>query len=262
MIIKLISKDEKNNKLVFSVDGIDAAFANAIRRSAIEEVPVMAIEDVELRRNSSALYDEMIAHRLGLIPLKTDLESYNLPSKCKCGGEGCARCSTKLSLRAVGPGYVPASELKPKDPKIKPVFGELPIVKLLKGQKLEVEATAVLGKGKDHAKWIPGLVYYKKTPVYKVTGEIKDKNLAERFPDVFEAKAGKITINEKNLVSSPLADSIEELSNGAVKAEEKEDSYTFIVESWGQLSCQEIIDEAAAQLMEKIEGLQAELKAK
>ncbi len=56
-----------------------------------EEVPTMAIEDVEFRKNNSILYDEIIAHRLGLVPLKTDLKSYNLPEKCKCKGEGCAR---------------------------------------------------------------------------------------------------------------------------------------------------------------------------
>ena len=41
MMLKLIKNDEKNNKLVFSADDIDAAFANAIRRAAIEEVPVL-----------------------------------------------------------------------------------------------------------------------------------------------------------------------------------------------------------------------------
>ncbi len=261
MILKLISKDEKNNKLAFSAEEIDAAFANAIRRAALEEVPVMAIEDVEIRRNSSALYDEIVAHRLGLIPLKTDMESYNLPEKCKCGGEGCGRCTVKLSLRAVGPGIVPASELKPKDPKIKPVFPDMPIVKLLKGQKIELEATAVLGKGKSHAKWIPGLVYYKKFPIVKLSGEIKDKLLAERFPDIFELKDGKIKVNEKNLMASHLTDSAEEITGGAVKIEEKEDAYLFVIESWGQLSCQEIIEEALSQLTEKFEKLKEELKA-
>lgn len=260
MIIKPISKDEKNNRLVFSVDDINAAFANSLRRAAIEEVPVMAIEDVELRRNSSALYDEVIAHRLGLIPLKTDLESYNLQSKCKCGGEGCARCTVKLSLKAIGPGIVPASEIKSKDPKIKPVHPDMPIVKLLKGQKLEFEATAILGKGKEHAKWSPGLIYYKKFPVIKINGEIKNKELSEKFPDIFEMKGNKITVNEKNLLASHLTDSIEEITNGLVTAEEKDDSYVFIVESWGQLSCNEIIEEALNELTEKLEDVKKQLK--
>ncbi len=253
MMLKLISKDE--NRLVFSADDVDAAFANALRRVAIQEVPVMAIEDVELRRNSSVLYDEIIAHRLGLVPLKTDLESYNLREKCKCNGVGCAQCTLKLSLKAIGPGIVPASELKSKDPKVKPVFGDTIIVKLLKGQKLELEATAILGKGKEHAKWSPGLVYYKKYPVFKTNGEIKDRTLAEKFPDIFELKGGKVTINEKNLIASHLSDSIESLTGGAVKTEDKENSYVFIVESWGQLSCQEIIEEALSQLTEKYEEL-------
>lgn len=261
MMLKLIKNYEKDNKLVFSVDDIDVAFANAIRRAAIEEVPVMAIEDVEIRRNSSALYDEIIAHRLGLIPLRTDLSSYNLPSKCKCNGAGCARCTLKLSLRAIGPGIVLSSEIKSKDPKIKPVYPDIPIVKLLKGQKLEFEATAMLGKGKEHAKWSPGLVYYKKFPEIKFSGEIKNKNLAEKFPEVFEAKDGKIKVNEKNLMASSLTDSVEELTGGTVKVEERENSYVFILESWGQLSCHEIIEEALNQVSEKFETFKEELKA-
>jgi len=107
----------------------------------------MAIEDVEVRKNSSSLYDEMIAHRLGLIPLTTDLKSYNLPSECKCEGKGCARCQLVLTLSAKGPGIVYSSSLKSKDPKVKPVFDNFPIVKLLKGQEIELEATATLGTG-------------------------------------------------------------------------------------------------------------------
>ncbi len=259
MMLKLISKDEKKNRLVFSVDDIDAAFANSLRRAAIQEVPVMAIEDVELRKNSSVLYDEMIAHRLGLVPLTTDLESYNLQEKCKCGGTGCAQCTLKFSLKAIGPGNVPASELKSKDPKVKPVFDDTIIVKLLKGQKLELEATAILGKGKEHAKWSPGLVHYKKYPVFKINGEIKDKMLAEKFPDIFELKGGKVAINEKNLIASHMSDNIESLTDGVVKVEEKENSFVFIVESWGQLSCQEIIEEALAQLTEKYDELKKHL---
>jgi DNA-directed RNA polymerase subunit D len=98
------------------------------------------------------LYDEMIAHRLGLVPLTTDLKSYNLPQKCTCKGAGCAKCQLKVSLKAKSAGLVLSSEIKTKDPEVKPVFDDIPVVKLLKGQDLELTATAVLGKGKEHAK--------------------------------------------------------------------------------------------------------------
>lgn len=210
MEVKIPDYDKKSNKLCFVLKNSDVVFANAIRRTIIDEVPTMAIEDVEFRRNNSVLYDEVIAHRLGLIPLKTDLKSYNLPSKCKCEGAGCARCQVKLILRSSTPGYVYASELKSQDPKISPVYPEMPIAKLLKGQKIELEAVAVLGKGKEHAKFSPGHAYYK----YK----------QER------------------------------------KKEEKE--ILFYAESWGQLICKEIVDNAAEILIEQLEELDKELKKK
>jgi len=161
MDIKLVESQEKKNRLIFSVKGVDTAYANTLRWIMGFEVPVMAIEDVEFRKNTSILYDEMISHRLGLIPLSTDLKSYNMMSECKCKGAGCASCTVKLILKAQGPCTVYASDIKSKDPEIKPLHGKMPIVKLLEDQELEFEATAVLGQGKDHSKWCPGLIYYK-----------------------------------------------------------------------------------------------------
>ncbi len=159
MEIRILSSNKEEGKVSFIIKDTTPAFANTLRRIIVDEVPTMAVEEVEFRKNNSISYDEMIAHRIGLIPLTTDLKSYNLPEKCKCDGEGCARCQLKLTLKATkGSGVVYASELKSKDPKVKPVYPKMPIVKLLKGQSLELEATAVLGKGKDHAKWQPSSV--------------------------------------------------------------------------------------------------------
>lgn len=161
MEIKILENQEKKNRIIFSLIGVDTAYANTLRRLMGFEVPVMAIEDVEFRKNSSILYDEVLAHRLGLIPLTTDLKSYDLPEECKCKGAGCASCQVKLTLKATGPGIVYSSDLKSKDPAIKPVHNKIPIVKLLEGQEIELEATAILGQGKVHSKWCPGLIYYK-----------------------------------------------------------------------------------------------------
>ena len=161
MELKLIENQEKHNRVVFSLTGVDTAYANTLRRLMGFSVPVMAIEDIEFRKNTSILYDEVLAHRIGLVPLTTDLKSYNMISECKCKGAGCASCTVKLTLKAEGPCTVYSSDIKTKDPAIKPVHGKMPIVKLLEGQEVELEATAVLGQGKDHSKWTPGLVYYK-----------------------------------------------------------------------------------------------------
>ena len=69
-------KNTENN-LIFEMDGVDASIANAFRRIMISEVPTMAIETVYITSNTSVIPDEILAHRLGLIPLLID------PSKFK-----------------------------------------------------------------------------------------------------------------------------------------------------------------------------------
>src|SRR3990167_7411824 len=100
MEVRVLENNKEQGKLSFILKDSDPIFANTLRRLMIDEVPTMAIEEVEFSKNNSILYDEIVAHRLGLIPLKTDMKSYNLPEKCKCKGEGCARCQLKLTLKA------------------------------------------------------------------------------------------------------------------------------------------------------------------
>ena len=139
----------------FTLSGASPAFANAFRRAMIGEVPTLAIEDVRIYDNTSALFDEMLAHRLGLIPIKTDLLTYSTQEKCTCGGAGCPGCTVTYTLSAEGPRMVSSSDLIPQDPKAVPVYDNVPIVKLTKGQKLVLEAKAVLNTGREHAKWQP-----------------------------------------------------------------------------------------------------------
>ena len=264
MDIKLIKNDVKNRKLSFILKGSQVAFANALRRVAIEEVPTIAIEDVEFRKNTSPLYDEMVALRLGLIPLKTDLKSYNLPEDCSCKGKGCAQCQLKLTIKVKGPKMVNASDINSKDPKVKPVFPKTPIVKLLKGQVLEAEMIAILGKGKDHAKWSPGLVYYKYYPSITITKKGQScVECADVCPQkVFEKKAGKIKINQKKLLDCHLCNACEEVSKGEVKVEKNVEDFVFFVESWGQLKCKEIMLKASEMLDKKLGVFEKELKSK
>ena len=263
MEVELIESDSKKNKLVFVLKGSDPSFANAIRRCSIEEVPTMAIEEVEIRKNSSVLYDEMLAHRLGLVPLTTDLKSYVLPEKCKCEGEGCARCRLTMTLKASGPGTVYASEIKTKDPKVKPIHPETPIVKLLKGQKIEIEAYASLGRGKEHMKWSPGLVYYKYKPSVKLGKVTNPEEVAKACPaGVFEVKNGKLVVNEKKLLMHDLAGTAEKVSGGSVQVEESPKDFVFHVESWGQLSCKELIEQAASEFQAQLEEFEKLIKEK
>src|SRR5438552_4178411 len=99
--------------------------------------------------------DEMIAHRLGLVPIPTDLGLYNRREDCPtCHGEGCPNCTIIYSVNKRGPGLVTSGDLEPiGDAKLRPADQKIPIVKLGDGQAMLVYATAILGNGKDHAKW-------------------------------------------------------------------------------------------------------------
>lgn len=250
MEVKLLKKE--NEKLSFVLKDSNAFFANTLRRMIVEEVPTLAIEDVEFRANSSALYDEMIAHRLGLIPIKTDLKSYELPEECSCKGKGCAKCRLKLTLKAKAAGVVYAEIIKSRDAKCKPIHAKMPIVKLLKGQSLELEATARLGQGKDHSKWIPGLVYYKQYPLIEISKEGENcEEAANVCPvKVFDFKKGKLTINKENHLKCHLCNACVDACKG-IKVESSNSDFIFYIESWGQLDPKEMMKEAANRLQKK-----------
>jgi len=261
--IELISKDKQTGRVQFLLKNTSAAFVNSLRRFMSENVPTLAIEDVEFTKNGSALYEEMISHRLGLITLETDLETYNLPAKCKCNGEGCARCTVKLTLSVKGPCTVTADDLKIKDPKIKPVFPKTPIVKLLKGQELEFEATAVLGQGKQHMKWSPCLSWYKHKGLIDID-EKKCTNadaVAHSCPvAVFDVKDNKLTINKDNYLKCTLCNACVDLAeNNSVKVTPSQTEFVFYLEPWGQLKPHEILSSATDQFRELLTELDDKL---
>ena len=259
MNIEFIKQDKEKNKSTFLVKDIDASFANALRRIMLEEVPVMAIEDVEIRKNNSVLYDEMMTHRLGLVPLKTDLKSYNLPEECSCKGEGCAKCQLKMVMKVKGACNVYASDIDSQDPKVKPVHPKMLINKLMKGQEIELEATAVLGKGKEHMKWSPGLAYYMYEPKITVNN---NSNKFEEFKDKYPPQVmenGKI---KKELINtSELINACDGICEDIVKVEYNERNFLFTIESWGQLGAKEIAKTAAEILEAKSEDFVEKAKA-
>jgi len=261
MKINIIKQDKKQNKISFILENTTPAFANLIRRTIIGDVPSIAIEDVEFKYNDSILYDEMVALRLGLIPLTTDLKTYNFPEDCKCKGKGCARCSVILSLKVKGPKTVYASDLTSKDPKIKPVFPETPIVKLLKGQKLEIIATAVLGKGKNHIKWGSGTAFYQYKPIIEVKNCANEK-VAEVCPKkVFQFKNNKIVINKDKLLDCHLCGACtDECQDGSIKVKGDKNNLLFSVESWGQLPIKEMLTKASEIIDNRLDKLGDKLK--
>ncbi|MCK4281149.1 MAG: DNA-directed RNA polymerase subunit D, partial [Candidatus Lokiarchaeota archaeon] len=132
MSIEIIEKDDRLIRFILS--DISTEMANAFRRIILIEIPVMAIDEVIMLRNDSPLYDEILAHRLAMIPIVTDLKHYNFQQECSCGGAGCALCSVTLTCDIKNDTdetiLVTSGDLISNDPKIVPVSPNIPIVKL------------------------------------------------------------------------------------------------------------------------------------
>jgi len=153
--LEVINKD--NQKMSVKLKGVPLHYANALRRVCLNGVPVFAIDTVDIIENSSVLPDEGLAHRLGLIPIKTDLARFNEPSKCDCQSEaGCSNCRVMLVLDS-GDSDVTrtifSNELSSEDDSVKPTSDKISIVQLTQGQRIKVECYARLGRGTEHAKW-------------------------------------------------------------------------------------------------------------
>ncbi len=249
--MKLVSKNKEDTRRTFVVEGEPYWFVNSLRRIMATEVPVLAIEDVEFRKNDSAAYDEIVALRLGLMPLKTDIKNLNLKSECNCKGAGCSMCEVKYHLKEKGPKTVYAKHIKSSDPKLMPVFEDMPIVKLGKGQELEFEAIAVLGKGNVHMKWSPGLFHYKYFPKIN-TGKSTCTEAIDRCPlGILELKAGKVVVNELKQLDCHLCEACSDACKD-IKVELDENKHVIMMESWGQLTCKEIVHKASSIFEDKL----------
>ncbi len=151
--------ERTDERIVIKFKNISREYINAIRRLAISEVPTLAIDDVVILENSSVMHDEALAHRLGLIPLSTDLDRFVTPEECDCKSTlGCSNCRVLLMLDSEAADktkIVTSGELLSEDDLVQPVSKEIPIVALAPTQKVKFEAYARLGIGKHHAKWQP-----------------------------------------------------------------------------------------------------------
>jgi len=145
MDITLEKKHE--NKLTFLAEGISPAFANVVRRYAMVHTPILAIDHVTFYENNSAVFDEYLAHRMGLLPLTT-------PNKTPASAE------ISFRLDETGPAMVYSESLKSSDKDITVGREKVPIITLAEDQHLRLEATARIGTGTEHAKFQAGLVSY------------------------------------------------------------------------------------------------------
>jgi DNA-directed RNA polymerase subunit D len=264
MSLEILEKTKHN--LTFVVENISIEMANAIRRIIISEIPVMAVDEVIILKNDSPLYDEIIAHRLAMIPLTTDLETYKLPRECSCGGYGCPLCQVSLTCEVTNTSNTPieiySRDLKSNDPKIVPVEPNIPIVKIDKNDKEIIEAYAILGIAKEHVKWQAiSNVFYRFYPQIEFDNSkcatCPDKCIVSRMcPEGlydFSNKKNPILLEDywKNctLCNSCQNDCPEE----AIKVSWKESSYIFSIESDGVLAFDMILKKTFEIFLEKID---------
>lgn len=256
MEVTILHKDE--NVIHFLLEGVDVAFANALRRTMINRLPAMAIDEVLVLENTSVMFDEMLAQRLGLIPLTTDLDSYNLPRDCDCEGKGCSLCQCTLTLEKEADEeemIVYSGDLSSQDPKVIPATDGIPLVKLAPRQSIIVEAYARLGTGSENAKFQPvATVAYKYVPVVSV-----DKTKCDQCGACVEVCPKNIliiegdTLSTQNTLDCSLCEiCVKECEPGAIIIDSKKDSFLFKVESSGALPPEEIAERAAEILKERI----------
>jgi len=216
-MIKLKNYDKERQKLSFITD-MSIGLVNAIRRGVLE-IPIMAIDEVEIVKNDSAFYDEIIAHRLGLIPIKTEKTSKE----------------TKFRLKEIGPKTVFSTDIKPSVG----VDFKLPIVILDKDQEIEIVCNAKLGKGVEHIKHSPGLIYYK----HDLNNDILD------FASVDEE--GKINVDEDELKEKGLSE--EQINK--IKSVKEIKEIEINIEGWGQIDAKDVFLKSVDVLSDDLKEL-------
>lgn len=260
MELKVFERNDREIK--FLASGIKSSFAGALRRVMIAEVPTMAIEWVDFNTNTSAMPDEVLANRLGQVPLTYDPKAYDLKKDCKCEGKGCSRCEVKLVLKKKGPAMVYSDDLKTTDKSVVPFIERIPIVELFEDQELELIATAQLGLGREHAKWQGAIVGYKNLPNIKI-GDIAKEDL-EKFVktcprDVFKIRDGKLSVTDP--VKCMLCmNCVEASREGEVEVTPVEDAFVFNVETASGIKAEDVVQMAADALCGKMKEFQKELK--
>jgi DNA-directed RNA polymerase subunit D len=179
------------DRATFTLTGARSGLANALRRGINGSVACFAIDRITFYENTSAMFDEYIAHRIGLVPIKTPTSGYN------------DKDEILFTLEATGPATVYSKELVSADKEVEVANEKIPLIKLGTEQKIRIEGKAVLGMGAKHSKFQPGFVTYEETG---------------------------------------------------------DDSFSFTLESFGQMSPAEIINKASAAIRDELKEVEKNAK--
>ena len=277
MEIKITSLDEE--ECVFDLIGVDASVANALRRILLAEVPTVAIENVFIESNTSIIQDEVLAHRLGLIPIKVDPNSFEdydesdgptdlntVVFKLEAFCEEDPEKSSDENTMTVYSGdfeWIPQGNQEEKFPEgIRPVHDNITLALLRPGQHIRLEAHCRKGIGKDHTKYSPSA-----TASYRLLPQIDFKeplrgDLAEELKgmcpmNVFDiedlgSKGGKTAVVARPRDCTMCRECIrQEEWTDRVQLKRVADHFIFRVESVGSIAPEKIVQSAIGVLREK-----------
>jgi DNA-directed RNA polymerase subunit D len=252
--VSIISQTE--DTIRFLLEGVSTAFTNTLRRTIVSEVPTMTVEDIFYFDNSSLISDEILANRIGFIPLKTDLDNYILPEDCDCEAElGCPKCRAVLTMDVETPDNsitVYSGDLIPDDPNTAPASESIVLAKLANGQSIKFEAYAELGQGKVHSKWSPvSMCVYQNVSLVPISDKVKAEECVSDCGD-----AAVIVKEHLKIIDIQKFESFKrcrELVPREIIIENlKQDEFLFTVESTGALPPKRIVQEAIKMLKQKL----------
>jgi len=263
------------------LEGVSASQANAIRRTLIADVPKLAIEDVEFHLgpirdeatgkdydSSTSMFDEGVALRLGLLPIPTDLSQFRRRSECTCEGAGCTHCQVMFSIDRKGPCTVYAKDVVPLgDASLAILEPEVPIVRLGARQALLAYATAIVGTGREHAKWqvahAVGIYPRPHVRIAKKEGctEACLKRTAASCPvNILTFADGKLGVtDEVKCIDCQACEKTCE--HGSIRIEPDEERFFLRFETDGSLSAREALRYALKDLRRRFEELREAVQA-
>ncbi|HKL23801.1 MAG TPA: DNA-directed RNA polymerase subunit D [Candidatus Nanoarchaeia archaeon] len=232
--------NKKDNKIVFKEE-TNENLANAIRRYS-HHIPIFAIDEVEISKNESALYDETLAHRIGLVPIKTNKST---------------KKEYEITLNAKGKGTVYSGDIKGD---VELVHDKIPLDILEEGKQIELKGTVRSGRGKDHAKFSPGIIFYRKEAEIKMSKDFLEEVKRICPNSEIQEKGENIIIKDnKEREVADVCEGLAEKNNQKAEVIDK-DNLILTVETFGQLSPEEIFKQSVETLKKDLQEVSKALK--
>ena len=256
MKIKLLEKTDSKVKLELAET--NPAFTNMLRRTIVQHVSVAAIDNIDVIKNTSALYNETLAHRIGHVPISYKNKMVQ-KENCKCKNKGCSLCEVKMVLKKSGPCTVYAKDFKSTDKDVKPSNGDIIIAKIYENQEINLEATVVINTGKEHTNWQAAIVGYQYYPELKIAKDVKNiKDIIKACPKgLIDEKTMKLTHPEK---CDFCQQCVNAASNGAVTVVGDKTRHILTVETVSGTDPKTIILDALTNMAKNLKELETQIK--